>query len=66
LRPDLSHVVLGPADRSVDRYLYAQVDPNHPSAWREPAMAEYLDGVLVRGWKVEIIIDEIRFDYVGG
>jgi len=65
LRPNLCHVVLM-ADYARERHLYAQVDTEHPSAWQEPAVVEYLNGALARGWSVEVSIGEVHFDYVGG
>ena len=61
LRPDMCHVVLGPTDRNTDRLLYVQVDPEHSDSWKKPEVQEYLMGCLVRGWSVEVIIDEMRF-----
>jgi uncharacterized protein len=64
LRPDLCHVVMT-VDYVRERHLYAQVDKEHAAAWREPIVAEYLDGALARGWTVEVSIGETHFDYQG-
>ncbi len=61
LRPDMTHVVMGPFDREDDTLLYVQVDPRYPTAWNAPAILDDLRGIISRGGKVEIIIDETRF-----
>ncbi len=64
LRPNLCHVLLT-VDHVRDRYLYAQVDPESPTAWRDLTVVEYLDGALARGWEVEISIGDVHFEYMG-
>ena len=63
MRPDQTHVVFGPFDREDPLLLYVQVDPEHPSAWKEPHVSAYLEEILSKGAKVEIIIDEIRIRF---
>lgn len=62
MRPDQSHVVLGPQDKSDPTLLYIQVDPGNPQAWKQGEMGEYIQQILDRGAKVEIIVDEERLE----
>lgn len=66
LRPDICHVVLGPQDPKQDQLLYVQVDPKYATAWREEGVLEYLSGASARGWRIEIIIDEVRIEFAAG
>lgn len=61
-RPDMSHVVMGPHDREDPLLLHVQVDPDHPTAWRDPDIFGYLSRIVERGGKVEIILGEIHFE----
>jgi hypothetical protein len=64
LRPDLSHVVIGPVDRDDDTLAYVQVDPEFPQSLHNPEIKNYLDGIISRGGKLEIILgDDIRIEY---
>lgn len=63
LRPDMCHVVLGPKDREKEKYLYIQIDPEFPAAWRAPDVREYLDGATARGWEIEIILGPQHFSF---
>jgi len=57
MRPDISHVVLGPRDyRHGGDTLYVHVDPDYPEAWRQGAMRDYLRGLAARGQKLVIFI----------
>ena len=60
MRPDLSHVVLGPQDRDDNTLLYVQVDPAYPSAWKQGEIGQYIQERLDRGAKLEVIVDEER------
>jgi len=63
LRPDLSHVVIGPPDRNDDTLAYVQVDPDYPRSWQAPEIKSYLDGIISRGGKLEVIIgDDVRVE----
>ena len=58
LRPDQSHIVMGPQDRHDDTLIYIQVDPDHPTAWKEPEIQHHLQGIIARGGRVEVIVGE--------
>lgn len=58
MRPDITHVVIGPYDREDDTLIYVQVDPEHPSAWKKEPVASYLRGIMDRGGKCELVIGE--------
>lgn len=60
-RPDWSHVLLGPKDKDNDLLLHVHVDPEHPSAWKEPEIYGYLCRMVERGCEVEINVGEQRF-----
>lgn len=60
LRPNRCGVVMGPQDQDDPELLYVQVDPDKPQAWKAPLVAEYLDGILARGGRIEVIIGERR------
>jgi hypothetical protein len=61
MRPDMTHVVMGPADPNDPGLLYIQVDPEHPTAWRAPRVAAYLNAMLAKGARLEVICGESRF-----
>lgn len=61
MRPDQCHVVLGPADREDPTLIYVQVDDAFSDSWKKPPISDYLQGILDRGGKVEIILGEDRF-----
>lgn len=63
MRPDFTHVVMGPQDRNDPLLLYVQVDPDFPSAWHAPEMAAYLQQAVDKGCKVEVVIDEVRIEF---
>lgn len=58
LRPDMTHVVLGPQDPEDRTLLYVNVDPDHPSAWKKGPIATYLQQIVERGGKLEIIVGD--------
>lgn len=60
MRPDLSHVVLGPQDKEDSTLIYVQVDAAYPKAWREGEIGEHIQGILAKGLKVEILVGEER------
>lgn len=66
MRPDISHVVMGPQDPKDETLLYVQVDPDYPKAWLDPTVHGYLQGILSRGGKVEVILDNARWPLDGG
>jgi hypothetical protein len=64
LRPDISHVVIGPVDRHDDKLAYVQVDPQYPRSWQAPEIKNVLDGIIERGGQLEVILgDDIRIEY---
>ena len=63
LRPDMCHVVIGPPDLNDHKLIYVQVDPDHPGAWREPMIQNYMDECIAKGARFEIIIDELHFPW---
>lgn len=64
-RPDITRVVMGYVDRDDDKLIYIQVDPKFPNAWRHPVVLADLQGIVDRGGKVEIIINEKHFKFEG-
>ena len=62
MRPDLTHVVMGPQDRDDETLIYINVDPDHPAAWKEPEVFDYLDGIRQRGGRVELIVGEVNVE----
>lgn len=65
LRPDQCHVVLGPQDRADDTLLYVQVDPAHPTAWKAGEIGAYIQDLLDKGARLEVIVDEDRLPLGG-
>lgn len=65
MRPDMSHVLLGPMDRDDPKLLYVHVDPAYKSAWRERPVAAYLDDVVSKGGRIIIVIGDNHFEYDG-
>jgi hypothetical protein len=54
---------MGPQDIEDDELIYIQVDPDYPKAWKEPEISAYLQGIIDRGGKLEVIIgDDIRIE----
>jgi len=62
LRPDKTHVVLGPQDRDDETLLYVHVDPAHADAWREPGVAAILNDIISRGGRLCIYVGENHFE----
>jgi len=50
-------------DRDDPKLLYVHVDPNYKSAWQEPSMRLYLNGIIEKGGKAVIVIGDNHFDY---
>src|SRR5215471_2066026 len=63
MRPDQCHVMFGPQDREDNTLIYVHIDPEYPDAWREPEIVDYLDGIVSRGGKIEMILGEFHFKY---
>jgi hypothetical protein len=61
MRPDQTHVMFGPQDREDSTLIYVHVDPEYPDAWQDSRIQDYLNSILSRGGKVEMIIGETRF-----
>lgn len=68
MRPDQCFVMFGPSKSPDDTLLFVHVDPARPDAWKEPAIQNYLAGVLERGGQLKIIIGdkEIELNNVTG
>lgn len=62
MRPDFTHVVLGPQDPDDRGLLYVQVDPNFPTAWREGEIGVYLRDIVTKGARLEVIIGDTRVE----
>jgi hypothetical protein len=62
MRPDMSHVMLGPQAVEDERLLYVHVDPAHQDAWRSEPIASYLNDILQRGGRIELNIGNIRYE----
>ena len=56
MRPDQTHVMLGPQDREDETLIYCHVDPEFADAWREPEILDQLSGIVERGGKVSFAI----------
>lgn len=62
MRPDQSHVMFI-RDLIDPKLLWVHVDPKHRDAWREPGVGNYLDEVLSKGGRLEIIIGDDHFPW---
>ena len=62
MRPDQCHVmfVRDPTDAKL---LWVHVDPKHRDAWRNPGVGNYLEEVLAKGGRLEIIIGDDHFSW---
>lgn len=65
MRPDQTHVVLGPPDPTDPKHLYVNVDPAHRTAWRAPKVMAYLDEVVSKGGTITVIVGDQHFEYHG-
>ncbi len=63
MRPDQIHVLFGPFDREDPTLLYVHVDPAHKTAWRNPAVLEYMDEVRRKGGKLCVVVGDHHFMY---
>lgn len=59
LRPDRTHVMMGPRDPENEALIYVHVDPKHPNAWKHPNVQFYINDFLARGATIKITIGEI-------
>lgn len=64
MRPDFTHVMMGPQDQEDETLLYVHVDPNWQDAWRQEPIASYLNDILSRGGRIHLMIGEARLDLV--
>lgn len=62
MRPDQSHVVMGPQDREDNSLLYVHVDPDYPDAWTFDPIFSYLMDIVVRGGKVQMFVGDEKFE----
>jgi hypothetical protein len=66
MRPDMCHVVIGPdIDLPEGRTVFVQVDPQFPTAWKEPRIETYLQRMKGAGVRVEINVGDARWEYNG-
>lgn len=61
MRPDQSHVCMGPQDRDDSSLLYVHVDPDFPDAWTNEPTFSYLMDIVVRGGHIEVHVGDERF-----
>ena len=64
MRPDVTHVLMYP-EPGGGTNIWIHVDPQYPTAWREPEIVHYLDGIVSRGGMVELVIGDQRVPYNG-
>lgn len=62
MRPDITHVVVGPQDPRDETTIHIQVDPGHPDAWRKEPVASSLNEILARGNRIGVNLGEISFE----
>ena len=61
MRPDQSHVVMGPPRLPDRKRLYVHVDPRYPDAWRQGRVGEYLRFLVdERGIELVIFTGEVE------
>lgn len=61
MRPDITHVVIGPQDPKDETLLYIQVDPSFPDAWRQDPVATFLNDILADEGKIEVMMGGTSF-----
>lgn len=61
LRPDICHVMVGPADTISSELIAVHVDPRFPDAWRKPGIADWLRMKIANGAVFQVHIDETIF-----
>lgn len=62
LRPDITHVVIGPQNPHDEMVLPVQVDPAYADAWRQEPIAGELNALITRGARLTINVGEISFE----
>ncbi len=58
LRPDQSYVMFGPQDTEDETLLHVSVDPDHATAWQKPEIVDFINRIIERGGKIELIVGD--------
>lgn len=61
-RPDVSKIVFGPQDRDDPKLMHVHVDPERPTAWREPEIYDFMQRQIAeRGLRFQIHLGDRKF-----